>query len=435
MCKSNEMYYPKVLIISNNPFSLVSSNGRTLSNLFSCWDKKKIAQFYISNENSDHSLCENYYQLTDRDMLKAFLTSKKPGRVVSKEQGINISISDRKQKSSRLKKILKNTSIGYFSRSLIWRGGKLNNHKLEAWINDFSPEVVLLQVGDYGFMIKIAMDIAQKRRIPLIIYNSEDYYFKKRKKCSILYNLYQRYFRETFERMVSMSAHIIYSNEYLEKTYVDLFEHRSTTLYTPSFIQRRSDLVKNNPPIISYIGNLGVGRHESLISLANALETIDDKIKLDIYGKVPDASIRAEFEKHKAIRYKGFINYETVIETINKSDILVHTENFSEFYTQDLKHAFSTKVSDSLASGVPFFVYAPPSLAITRYLSSSDAACVVCDKSELIPKLRAFINNDDLKLQYVEKALKVSSRDFNPTVICRSFYKIIMDAFRGESCE
>ena len=68
--------YPKVLVVSNNAFSKTGSNGRTLGNLFTNWDSGKIAQFYIYNEEPLHCKCENYYRITDKNMIKSIFTRK-----------------------------------------------------------------------------------------------------------------------------------------------------------------------------------------------------------------------------------------------------------------------------------------------------------------------------------------------------------------------
>ena len=64
----------KVLVISNECFSKVTSNGRTLGNFFIGWDKSCLAQFYIQNSEPDFDYCENFFRVTDRQALSAFKT-------------------------------------------------------------------------------------------------------------------------------------------------------------------------------------------------------------------------------------------------------------------------------------------------------------------------------------------------------------------------
>ena len=59
-------------------------------------------------------------------------------------------------------------------------------------------------------------------------------------------------------------------------------------------------------------------------------------------------------------------------EVIANSDLLVHVESFEKFYTRDLKYAFSTKIADSLASGIPLFMYGAEQISCTRYLKNNN---------------------------------------------------------------
>ena len=59
------MSLPKVLIL-NQPFVSDTGGGITLSNLFTGWDKEKLAVVclgYILNSSLDPTPCDNYYQL------------------------------------------------------------------------------------------------------------------------------------------------------------------------------------------------------------------------------------------------------------------------------------------------------------------------------------------------------------------------------------
>src|ERR1700733_14025134 len=64
---------PKVLII-NQPFNNYTGGGITLSNLFSGWDKDKIAVvcYHYLLDNVDTSVCDTYYQLGHKEYKLIF---------------------------------------------------------------------------------------------------------------------------------------------------------------------------------------------------------------------------------------------------------------------------------------------------------------------------------------------------------------------------
>ena len=107
-------------------------------------------------------------------------------------------------------------------------------------------------------------------------------------------------------------------------------------------------------------------------------------------------------------------------------------ENFSDFYQLDLKHAFSTKIADSLASGTCLFVYAPENIALSSYLKENGVACVVSDKENLEKELRNIISDSGLRERYVTRAIKLAIDKFNAEKNLAVFSKIICNVCNGK---
>lgn len=70
------MFYPRILIVSNNCLSKSDSNGRTLGNFVSAWPKENVAQFCIHDRDKDWDVCSNYYVISDAQAVKAFVLGK-----------------------------------------------------------------------------------------------------------------------------------------------------------------------------------------------------------------------------------------------------------------------------------------------------------------------------------------------------------------------
>ena len=66
----------KVLIMSHNVLSPTSSMGKTLISYFHDCETSDLAQFYIHSEVPTDTLCQNYYRVTDKDMIKSIFTRK-----------------------------------------------------------------------------------------------------------------------------------------------------------------------------------------------------------------------------------------------------------------------------------------------------------------------------------------------------------------------
>jgi len=164
--------HPHVLVISHNCFSKTGSNGRTLANFFINWPKESLAQFYISNEIPDSPVCDNYFRVLDTEALKAFYKGSRVGKVIKSERQLNDLADEGQSLDTFYRRHRKRKSFNYIARNFIWDSKRWRDQEFEKWIDRFDPEVVLLQLGDYAFMLRIALEIAKKRNIPLVIYNS-----------------------------------------------------------------------------------------------------------------------------------------------------------------------------------------------------------------------------------------------------------------------
>ena len=108
-----------------------------------------------------------------------------------------------------------------------------------------------------------------------------------------------------------------------------------------------------------------------------------------------------------------------------ESDILLHVENFSEFYLEDVKYGFSTKIADSLMSGRCFFLYAPESLACSQYMLKYNPDCFASNKEELKIKLSKLIFNEEARINCALKNLNIAKQNHSIEVIQSQFKKII----------
>lgn len=405
--------FPRLLVISNSCLSNSTSNGRTLRNFLIGWDKNRIAQFYIQNEEPDFDVCNNFYRVTDGQALKSFLKGASAGGKVEgpSEKSIEKSkVTEKKRGRNPLTMLL---------REVVWNSRRWENSSFKAWLDDFSPEVVLLQAGDSPFMLKIAMRICKERKIPLVMYNSEVYYFKNFDYFRstglphLMYPIFSMYYKAVFKKTIKLAKKSIYNCDTIKEEYDKEFGLPSLTIYTATQAEYAGIRDNGNSFVVSYLGNLGVGRHESLIEIAEALQNISSDYKLDVYGKIPDETVKTAFDNCKGINYKGFVSYDEVLEVMKNSNLLVHAESFSDFYRKDLQYAFSTKIADSLATGVGFLLYAPEEMACSKYLKENDAAFVVCNKAELLNTLNNLVQNPEKCKSFTQAALNLSEKNHN----------------------
>ena len=422
------MDFPKILIISNNCFSLSTNNGRTLGNFFSGWDKEKIAQFYIKPEIPQKDICANYLCVSDETVLNIFKRKKSI-------KGIQNALE---QSGDSNGQSIKRNSFTMIARYWLW--------SLTSWekksgfykfVDDFAPDAVLLQAGDTPHMYDLTRKIAKKRNIPIIMYNSEDYVFRTQdyfEKSSffakLAYPIFRKMLRTSFVKILKQTTHVIYISDKLQRTYNKIYKHQSSVIYTSTAATPSESLTSNDPLVVSYFGNLHLDRYISLIELANAFREVDPRIKVDVYGEIPTNEIKNALEECKAIRTHGFVPYDVVRRVMAESDILLHAESFAEYYQSINANYFTTKIADCLASGKAFLVYAPSHIAFMEYLRDHDAAILIDSPKDLKKTVEKVVASEEFRNSRVEKARLLAAQNHDFGRNRETFQRIIKENSR-----
>ena len=411
----------RILILSHEPLSNKSSNGRTLRNFFLNYPREQIAQFYLHGVPDDE-VCANFFRVSDRDALNSFLLKKKE----------NKNIRDEKDAChGEVKKVNKNCKTMVL-RDIVWRSYRWWGKSFTSFIDNFAPEVLLLQAGDAPFMFAIALRIAKKYKVPIVIYNSEDYVLKdkiysKAVKNSFWHKWHQSRLRKIYKKIMQKVSFCIYSTEYLEEKYQEKFPHKgkSCALYTVSELETLPDDSKDRTFTLLYCGNLGVGRVDPLCDLAKALYRVEPSARLDICGRFPDEESKQKLCANPNVSYGGVVSYDEVPKLMSKASMLVHCENKERL--ENLRGAFSTKIADSLASGRPFLVYAIKEYPFVKYLEKYKCAHIVSDESELEFVLRKCIDDCDYRNKHVKNACNIAKLKHSAQQNCLQLEKILND--------
>lgn len=387
----------KILIISNAAFSLKDSNGRNLARLLDCFPKEQKAQFFVYGE-PDFNECLDYYQVSDKDALSSFLRrEKKNGSKSACSTVITPTTAHRRKK----------TPFRMLLREFVWRHGAWKNKYLHEWIDRVNPTVVLVVAGDNWFTLDLARSISIKKRIPIILYSTEEYPFKNynyiTKRPSLFYLFWRMKLLRGYKNIERFVKRGVFNSQDLADSYSSTYRYRCCALFQFSDIDWVANEEVVQKPTVSYLGNLGLDRHKALIEVAEALMNISPDLTLDIYGRVTP-EIKKDLERCKNIRLFGFVTYERVVQVMHSSSLLVHAEHNDPFYNRDLKYAFSTKISDSISCGTPFMIYAPKCLVETSFLVKNKCAFVATSKETLIDVLKKGIYDLEERRRVLQSA-------------------------------
>lgn len=402
------MQEKRVLIVSNNSISKTNSNGRTLGNYFRGYSKDKIAQFCISSTEPDLDICNNYYVITDKNAFQSFLHLRKTRRERI-EDCINTAANT---KIISTKPAVK-TATKALIRQLIWFN-RWNSTEFWQWVDAFNPEVVLVMYSDSSFILQIARKISEKKSIPLVMYNTEGFYFFEHDfmpENTILDRLsfyfYQKIHRREVRKLMSRTALSIHLNGKLKKDFLKEFGGSHEVIYNSSSMEFREYKTPEIPQF-NYLGNFGFDRASSLVEIADVLHEINPEYKLHIYGKIPTKEIEEKFKSNPNIILEGFTSYDKVQEVMYGSTILFHAESFSPEYEENLRYGFTTKIADTLTCGVPFLMYSLPSVAGADYLMETGAGWYARDRKELKTCILEILNDEGKRTAVLKKAKEIS---------------------------
>lgn len=421
--------HPRTLVLSVNAFRRGGSNGRVLAKLFGNWPQDCIAQFYTYNELPDIPLCRNYFRVTDKEVLFSFIPWKKIG---SRPELLTSTTSTEGALQAYKRKVARNP-LTLLIQDIVWNLKFWQRRQFWQWIEDFNPEVIVLFATGSSYLNNLAVQISKKYRLPIVIFNTENYYFKNYNYFfdagfDCFYPLYKYESSKAFERLMQHSFHEVYLNHQLERVHRERFQKAGTVLHQSSDLKPFEPIDTTSELRFTYAGNLGLNRHRALIEIADALQKISPSYYLDVYGRVTHEETEIELQQANGIRFHGLVPYSQVVDIMKASHFLVHAESFEERWVKDLCAAFTTKLSDILTVGRCLILYAHESISCAEYVTENRCGCVINRKKDLVDKLQELINDTKLQATYIQNGLKVSQRDMNFVQNSSRFKQILQKA-------
>ena len=404
----------KILVISHNVFSETSNMGKTLSAYFGNWHAENLAQFYIHSEVPTIDICENYFRITDKEMLVSVF-SRRSGRIFHEadiEYGRANSRIDDGLAARMYQKARKRTPLIYLARNLVWSLGKWNTKVFQKWVDDFNPDAVFFASGDYAFMYKIALKVAKRKKIPLIVSCMDDYYFYNKNSNRFLGKLTHKLFMRQVKKTMNYASAITSICDRMTRDYGAYFNKPCYTIHTRSDISKPINVPKERK--ISYLGNLGYSRHLQLVAIGRALKNLhleNAPSCVDVYSAESDPEILKCLTPENGICFHGAVGAEEVEKIIGESRAVIHTESFDEDIAKRIRYSVSTKIADSLASGTPLIAYGPADIASIEYLKGNDAALVITRAEDLELKLGEFFEDASLRENIKNNALTLADQN------------------------
>lgn len=419
----------KVLVISHNPFSTYQSMGKTFVSLFAGFDKHELCQLYIFPSYPNIDQVNSYYRITDREAVRAVFCKKQVGQKVSVHEYSGCMIESDFEKKIYSKRS-NNSPLKRLLRDFVWKASNWYSDRLKEWLDNESPTCIFLAPGYAKFIYDIALKISKDRKIPIVWYICDDYYFVKKPETFIgRYQLkaLQKKIRKTMQK----TNMIISISEEIKKKYSDEFSVSAEVIMTGASLNGFNAVSgKSEIKGFSYFGNIGINRERPLSDIGRVLDEINNESNrnycLNIYTNTDNGIIGSAFKNINSIKMHDFLVGDAFVEEFLNADCLVHVEDFSQESIDIVKGSISTKIADSLSSGIPLLAYGPEDIASIEHLKRNECAFLANSKETLKMVVCELLEDENKRNQIVENALATAKR-YHCTEVNSSRLKSIIE--------
>ena len=403
----------KVLIVSHNPITTQNNMGITFLSLFSQFEKQELCQLYIYPTLPNADRCSSFYRVTDKEILLSLVRGKKAGGEIRVEQ---IRASEglfEKAEDEAIYRSKKNkTALRRLLRDAMWSVARWYSPQLREWLKREGPECIFVAPGVakfvHGFVLRISRDL----NIPIITYICDEYYFVRRPD-QLLDRLRLTLLQRKMRSLMACTSHLVVISEELKEAYAKEFGVKTTTLMTGAGIPV-SECPKGaeQPKEICYFGNIRCNRYLSLCEIGRELDEINRELgesyKLKIYTFEKDREILGSFEGIASVELCGAVTGKDFEKAFNASQLLLHVEAFDEKSIDFVQHSVSTKIADSLASGIPLLAYGPECISSMRHLLRHECAITATGKQELRSMLMQAFSDQAARRRVAENGLRTA---------------------------
>lgn len=426
--------HTRVLIVGTVPYN-TKSTSRAFDAYFHNWEKENLAQIFSNTKAPCKGHCGTLYQITDYRILKRWMGSKEDtGRVFRyeelEESWNNTDLELDSNAAETAYRIGRKHSAGtHLLRGLLWRKKFWCTKALNDWMDAFKPECVFLSFSDDYFINDIALYAAKRYDIPIVSSIGDDYYFNKHFSLNPIYQLYKETYKALIRKVLAWRGSAIYISDKIRDKYNGEFGLDGETVYLTSTVKRKEfRIIDKKNPLITYFGNIRMGRNESLNMIADALGKINPSYRMEVYSNEKDEKYYGIFSKNPYVVYGGSIPYEAVQERMQNSDITVVVEGFKPEDIELSRYSLSTKAADALASGVAILAFGSQECGIIEYLQSTNAATVCTEKSELEQEIRRILLDSDLQKKHYDEAVRMTQAHHNLKSSTAVFERVVSRA-------
>lgn len=425
----------KILIVTRSAWDDTNSTGNTMSNFFSGYDSNKLANIYFREALPNNEVCNTYFSISDKDVLKSALgLQKNSGSYFQKKEdeiGKNESHKIEENIYSHFRKLP--SYLMLWAQNKVWDFGGWKSNKLDSFLEEFQPDIIFSPTFHTLYTHKVLWYLQDKTKAKVVLFHADDYLTINKSHNKLIK-------RQEEERAATVRESILKADLNYCISEKQKIEYKYKTGKEMKVLYKGANFLKSKPeynyrsqqPIeIVYVGSILYGRWKTLAMLARKIKKYNktkEVYKLKIYSQYQlTKEMRSQMIIEGASEFLGKISPKDIEDVYKKTDIVLHTESFEETEKMMTRLSFSTKIVDCLNSGRTILAIGWEEAASIDYLINNDAALVATNEEEIFNILQEIQRNPSILEEYANKAWNCGKKNHQLTTIQKSLY----DDFRN----
>lgn len=421
----------KILLISSNFLSKTDST-KSYEAILSSFKKEELAQLCFrprASSGIDFDFVSSFFLISEVDIIKSFFTNRKCGRCIIEKD----SSPSKKSKSASWYSWISETKFRRWSiiRDMLWSSNRWDNEKLDNWIKNFNPDIILTIAGAEEFYCKITKTISNRYKVPYVVYYTDDYVLNY--KPSGIWGNYLRKKRHKYFADFIEGASLRYcigstmSQDYsrcFNKAFIPIMNSVDVSPFVPNNNN-------NKKCVISYFGSLHLHRW---LMISKFSDVVNEYCEIHIYtGSELTSEMKNSLNKDNII-LKGKVSANDINSEMYRSDFLLHIESDEPYFSNLTHYSISTKIPEYLMSCRPIICYAPIDLASVHLIKDNSLGLVLNPSEDVTYNRKAlvkFVNDKSIYDILSKRGYQYAVSNFNRQQISSLFRIRIEDILNG----
>ena len=400
----------KILVISSTPWDENNSFGNTYSNLFAEMDGLTFANVYCKAGVLRNPFPMRGFQITEKSLLLNLLGKGSSGKEVGKTNGAEQSAPGNGENALLHFAQKKRWQLFLWARAFIWRIGRWNSPQLQAFIEDFQPDLIFQPIYHAAYLNRVAYSIDCATGVPVIGYVSDDVFSLRQWSLSPFFWLDRIAARRHIYKTIQKCRLLYVVSDIQKNEYERAFGVPCKILTKSADFSGEPPVkpVYNTPLQLVYTGNIGTNRWKSLAMIAKALKTVNRdgvRAQMRIYTATPlTHKMREALDIDGSSFLMGAVPASEIPRIQSDEDMLVHVEAFDRKNRLLVRQSFSTKLVDYFKAARPILAVGPRGIASIEHLAANDCALVAQSVEEICRALESVVESPDKLNTLSEKA-------------------------------